>query len=327
MKNIFLFSGQGTQYYHMGSDLRESHPKFAHNLTRLSRIVSDVTGCSILDVVYDPDKQKSDNFSDCRLSNIALLTIEYALAETLIQEGIIPHAVCGMSLGEYTAAVVAGAMDFRTAIHLVASAGACFDAHCEPGAMLAILDDINIYHNNSILYDSTDIAFDSHGKHFVIAGSINGINKAEKYLHQKDICFQSLPVAFGYHSGNIAPAQSAYTEVLNGVSFNKLHMPLYSTVTTHCVEYLDSDHFWHTARKPVRLVEALESIDNSRECYRYIDLGPTGTMANLMCYRKRQQSTLDIFSVVTPFSNSQVNYSRLLNAVGKSQILSSSVCV
>jgi len=326
MKNIFLFSGQGTQYYHMGSDLRESHPEFAHNLARLSQIVSDVTGCSILDVVYDPDKKKSDNFSDCRLSNIALLTIEYALTETLMQEGIIPDAVCGMSLGEYTAAVVAGGMDFKTAVHMVASAGACFDAHCEPGAMLAVLDDINIYHDNSILYDSTDIAFDSYGKHFVIAGSVNGIKKAEKYLRQKGICFQLLPVAFGYHSGNIDPARDAYTRVLDSVSFNQLHMPLYSTVTTRCIESLDGNHFWRTAREPIRLMEALESIDNS-EHYRYIDLGPTGTMANLMSYRKGQQPTLNIFPVVTPFSNSQTNYSRLLDAVGKRQIPSSSACV
>ncbi len=319
MKNIFLFSGQGTQYYHMGCDLRESHPGFERNLTKLSKIVSDVSECSILDVIYDPGKQKSDDFSDCRLSNIALLTIEYALAETLIQEGIIPDAVCGMSLGEYTAAVVAGAMEFKTAVHLVASAGACFDIHCEPGAMLAVLDDISIYYDNDILYHSTDIAFDCHGKHFVIAGNTNGINKAEKYLRQKDICFQPLPVAFGYHSKNIDPAHNAYTGILNKIAFRKLHMPLYSTVTTCCIEYLDGNHFWRTAREPIRLMEALESIDNS-ECYRFIDLGPTGTVANLMCYRKGRGSMSNIFPVVTPFNNSQMNYNKLINAVNQHPI-------
>ncbi len=318
MKNIFLFSGQGSQYYHMGSDLRESHPGFEHNLTKLAKIVSDVTGCSILDVVYDPGKQKSDNFSDCRLSNIALLTIEYALAETLIQADIIPDAVCGMSLGEYTAAVVAGAMEFKTAVHLVASAGACFDAHCEPGAMLAVLDDISIYHDNEILSATTDIAFDCYGKHFVIAGDVNGINAVEKYLRQQNICFQFLPVAFGYHSRNIDPAHNAYTGILNSLSFRKLHMPLYSTVTARRIEYLDGNHFWRTAREPIRFMEALDSIDNS-ECYRYIDLGPTGTVANLMCYRRRQQPTSNIFPVVTPFNNSRMNYNKLTHAVNQSQ--------
>ncbi|NOZ52788.1 MAG: acyltransferase domain-containing protein [Gammaproteobacteria bacterium] len=316
MKNIFLFSGQGTQYYHMGSDLRECHSGFDRNIMRLSKIVYDVTGCSILDVVYDPEKQKSDNFSDCRLSNIALLTIEYALSETLQQTGIIPAAVCGMSLGEYTAAVVAGAMEFETAVFLVANAGACFDTYCEPGAMLAVLDDINTYHNNDILCDSTDIAFDSHGKHFVIAGSVAGINTAEKYLRQKNICFQPLPVAFGYHSRNIDPARHAYTEILNNISFNTVQLPLYSTVTTRCINYLDGTHFWRTAREPIRLMEALDSIDHNG-CYRYIDLGPTGTMANLMSYRQKEQSTSNIFSVVTPFNNSQMNYSRLINAVNQ----------
>jgi len=322
MKNIFLFSGQGTQYYHMGSDLRECHPGFERNILRLSRIVHDVTGCSILDVVYDPEKHKSDNFSDCRLSNIALLTIEYALAETLQQVGIMPDAVCGMSLGEYTAAVVAGGMEFETAIHLVSSAGACFDAYCEPGAMLAVLDDISIYHDNNILCDSTDIAFDSHGKHFVIAGCTDGINEAEKYLRHQGICFQPLPVAFGYHSKNIDPARSPYIEILNNVAFSQLHMPLYSTVTTRHIEYLYGDHFWRTAREPIRLMEALASID-SNECYRYIDLGPTGTMANLVSYSRSQQSTSNIFPIMTPFNNSQKNYAKLLNAMNQSQILSS----
>lgn len=319
MKNIFLFSGQGTQYYHMGNDLRLCHPAFEHNILRLAKIVHDVTGCSILDVVYDPRKHKSDNFSDCRLSNIALLTIEYALAETLQQEGIIPDVVCGMSLGEYTAVVVAGGMTFETAVHLVASAGDCFDSHCESGAMLAVLDDVGIYHNNDILYDSTDIAFDSHGKHFVIAGSANGIREAEKYLRRENICFQPLPVAFGYHSGNIDPAHRAYAGVLNNISFRKLQIPLYSTVTTGLIEYLDGDHFWQTAREPIRLMEALTSIVNN-ERYCYIDLGPTGTMANLVSHWRGQQSALNVFPVMTPFNNSQTNYARLLDAMKRSQI-------
>jgi len=327
MKNVFLFSGQGTQYYHMGNDLREHHPGFERNIRRLARTVNDVTGCSILDVVYDPGKRKSDNFSDCRLSSVALLTVEYALAETLLQADIIPDIVCGMSLGEYTAAVVSGGMDFEAAIHLVASAGACFNSCCEPGAMLAILDDISIYHNNDVLYDSTDIAFDSHGKHFVIAGGCHEINTAERYLRQRDICFQPLPVAFGYHSKNIDPAHSACADLLKGVSFSKLHLPLYSTVTTRYSEYLDGAHFWRAARDPIRLMEALDEIDNdNNEHYRYIDLGPAGTMANLMCYRRGQQSSSNIYPVMTPFNNSPVNYARLIDAVGRHQIPSSTAC-
>ncbi len=322
MKNIFLFSGQGTQYYHMGSDLRECHLGFRSNLTRLSKRASHVAGCSIIDVVYDPDKKKSDDFSDCRLSNIALLTVEYALAETLMQAGITPDAVCGMSLGEYTASVVAGGMDFETAIHLVANAGVCFDACCEPGSMLAVLDDISIYHNSDILRKSTDIAFDCYGKHFVIAGSVEETGKAEKYLRQKGVCFQSLPVEFGYHSKNIDPAYSAYTKILDSVSFNKLRLPLYSTVTTRRIDYLNDGHFWRTAREPIRFMEALESIDHNTG-YRYIDLGPTGTMANLMRYRRGLSSSPDVFPIITPFNNSQLNYSRLLDAVNKPQTSSS----
>jgi len=101
-------------------------------------------------------------------------------------------------------------------------------------------------------------------------------------------------VAFGYHSRNIDPAHNAYAGVLNSHSFRQLHMPLYSTVTTRCIQYLDGDHFWRTAREPIRLMEALESIDNS-ECYRYIDLGPTGTVANLLCYRKGPRPVSNIF--------------------------------
>jgi trans-AT polyketide synthase/acyltransferase/oxidoreductase domain-containing protein len=314
MKNIFLFSGQGTQYYHMAHELREHQPEFERNITRLSCIVNDITGYSIIDVVYNSDKHKSDNFSDSRLSNIALLTIEYALAETLIQEDIIPDAVCGMSLGEYTAAIVAGVLKFETAVHLVASAGACFDAYCEPGAMLAIFDDIDLYYNNRTLCDSTEIAFDSHGKHFVIAGEIGRMNDVEKYLRQQYICFQSLPVAFGYHSRNIDPAYGAYTEILASVSFSKSRIPFYSSVEARCIEHLDGEYFWRTARDPIRFMEAIESIDNS-EHYRFIDLGPTGTMASLMRYKGDQQSTSNVFPIVTPFSSGHINYTKLLSEV------------
>lgn len=314
MKNVLMFSGQGSQYFHMGAELLEHHPGFGHVFARRSEAASDILGESLTRILYDPSRGKSEEFSDPRRSNVALLTIECALAQVLRDEGIGVDLVCGMSLGEYAAAVVAEVLDFEVALRLVADTGRCFSDHCEPGGMLAVLDTRSRFAQTPAARHCPEVIFESPGKHFVLAGSTAQVAAVERELRRSDIVVQSLPVAHGYHSSNIDPAREAFEAVVADASFRPPRVPLYSSVGGRCIDRLDATHLWRVAREPMRFLELIESLPDDHS-YRLIDVGPTGTMANLVRHHARRHRSSKIFALITPFANGHLNLAKLVEHV------------
>ncbi|TDC85499.1 acyltransferase domain-containing protein [Micromonospora sp. KC606] len=132
---VFLFPGQGAQRPGMALPFAEALPGYR---TRLQRCV-DAFGEPIADrlrrVLFDPSTP-ADDLRDTGLAQPALFAMEYALARTLVDDlGLVPAAVAGHSLGEVTAACVAGMLDVATAAAFVAARAQAMRS-CPPGGML-----------------------------------------------------------------------------------------------------------------------------------------------------------------------------------------------
>lgn len=311
MKTVFLFSGQGTQYFHMAAGLLQNHAPFRQTLATFTSVASDILGSSLHQVIYEQSKRKSDNFSEPRLSNAALLTVECALAQLLRDSGISPDIVCGMSLGEYAAAVVAGSLDFEKAVQMVADTGSAFVENCQPGSIVAVLDNVALYHRTPSLQQRAEVIFESPDSHFVLAGAAQPMQSVQEELKNAGVVVQALPVAFGYHSANIDPARAAYQRILDTAFFARPKLPVYSSATGGPVERLNGAHFWRTARGPMRLLEAIEALPTTHR-YRFIDLGPTGTIANVLRRHRGAHTNSTVFPLVTPFGNGHVNFEKLM---------------
>ncbi len=137
MSNQFamLFPGQGSQTLGMLSPWE----KFSDIITPLFDIASEVLGYDIFSVIQHGPQQVLDKTEH---TQPALLATEYAMWKIWQQEvGIQPTLVAGHSLGEYTALVCAGSLDFKTAIKLVALRGQAMQqaVEAEQGAMAAII--------------------------------------------------------------------------------------------------------------------------------------------------------------------------------------------
>src|SRR5215212_6073962 len=107
LHNVFLFSGQGSQYFQMGRALFETNRTFRTWMTRLDDLARQCSGRSVLDTLYSDRYAKGDPFDRTLLSHQAIFMVEYSLAQTLIEAGVWPDLVLGASLGSFAAASVA----------------------------------------------------------------------------------------------------------------------------------------------------------------------------------------------------------------------------
>lgn len=181
---VFMFSGQGSQYFQMGKELFDQNPSFRRWMLQLDRISSSITGESVLEILYDPTKAKGDRFNQTKHTHPAIFMLEYALASTLIESGIRPAYVLGSSLGEFAAAAVAGILDAEQALTAVLKQAEVFESTCVPGGMLAVLAEPAVY-ENSILKNETELVGVNYHSHFVISGGMVQIQAAERFLREK----------------------------------------------------------------------------------------------------------------------------------------------
>src|SRR6266404_8409287 len=114
---VFMFSGQGSHYFQMGRALYESNPVFAHWLDRMDKVVHDLTGRSVLTVLYG-ERSKAEPFVDITATHPAIFMVEYALAQALMEKGVVPDYTLGTSLGSFAAASVSGCLSMEDALSL-----------------------------------------------------------------------------------------------------------------------------------------------------------------------------------------------------------------
>ena len=168
-RTVFLFGGQGSQFFGMGQSLYADHAGFRREVQRLDEVARSMLGRSVMEVVFDPERRLSEPFDDTLLSHPAIFIIEVALARTLMAEGVLPDVLMGASLGEFASLVVAGAVPVEIALRACIEQAQLFIAHCAPGGMIAILDDVNLYYETEWLHDGAALAAINFARHFVIS--------------------------------------------------------------------------------------------------------------------------------------------------------------
>ena len=133
-KTSFLFAGQGAQYLGMGRDLYDQYAIVKEIIDQASQVL----GYDLRDLI-DNDETK---LNQTRYTQPAILATSVAIYRLLKEKGYQPDMVAGLSLGEYSALVASGAMDFEDAVALVAKRGAYMEeaAPAGSGKMVAVLN-------------------------------------------------------------------------------------------------------------------------------------------------------------------------------------------
>jgi acyl transferase domain-containing protein len=307
LQTVFMFSGQGSQYFHMGRELFEHNETFAASMVRMDARVRELCGHSVIQAVYDQRRNRGESFESLRLTSPAIFMVEVALAHALIHAGVRPQLVLGASLGSYAAAVTAGALDADVALEAVVNQATAFEASAVPGGMIAVFADPDLY-REAALCDNCEIAAVNFSGHFVIAAPADRLESLERFLQTRGVLAVRLPVRFAFHSRWIDAARPHLLDCLRPVEFAALRMPMICCAIGTAVTEISSEYFWRVARQPVQFHETIKQLE-SRGCYRYVDVGPAGSLAGFVKYGLSPASASVVQSVLTPFGRDLENLS------------------
>ena len=298
MKSAFLFPGQGAQYVGMGASLCASLPA----AKGLFDQASGVLGYDLLDRCTNGPAEQL-NATD--VSQPALFVASLAALESLKQsdptafEGVI--ATAGLSLGEYTSLVFAGAMSFADGLAVVRERGRAMQAAAvaTPSAMVSalllapeVVEEVvreassagRIWIANYLCPGNT-----------VLSGDTAAIDLAEKLIEAKSGKPIRLAVAGAFHTELMKPADDQLAVALGKVEIRSPQIPVWSNVDakSHADPAEIRDLLVRQVLQPVRWEETMRNLLNEG-VERFYEIGPGKVLAGLL---KRINRKLDCRNV------------------------------
>jgi bacillaene synthase trans-acting acyltransferase len=309
-ETVFMFSGQGSQYFQMGKSLFDYNDTFRGWMVRLDDTVRQISGSSVIEALYASNHKQGDSFDRILLTHPAIFMVEYALAKALMHEGVWPDMVVGVSLGSFAAAAVAGFIDVHDALTAVMRQAMALEEFCEPGGMAAVMADPALFAED-FLSGRSELAAVNFSSHFVISARRIELAEIEAGLKRRNVSYQRLPVSFPFHSRWIDKAKGPFESFVRSLPCKRGQVRLACCDQAALLSELPGDYFWNVVRNPIRFRETITLLEQEGP-RRYIDVGPAGTLATFLKYGMSSRSKSTVHAILTCYGLDDKNLLALL---------------
>ncbi|TAI47011.1 ACP S-malonyltransferase [Flagellimonas allohymeniacidonis] len=278
--NAYIFPGQGAQFVGMGLDLYEAHP-IAQELFEQA---NDILGFSITDIMFEGT---AEELKQTKVTQPAIFLHSVILSKVL-GEGFVPDMVAGHSLGEFSALVANGTLNFEDGLKLVSQRAIAMQKACElqPSTMAAVLglDDEVV---ERICEETKGIVVPANYNcpgQLVISGEVEAINLAcEKMKEAGARRALVLPVGGAFHSPLMEPAREELAAAIEGTQFNNPTAPVYQNVTTTAVTNPDEikANLISQLTAPVKWTQSVQHMiaDGAKS---FVEVGPGKVLQGLV---------------------------------------------
>ncbi len=271
---VWLFSGQGSQYQGMASQLL-GFPVFKNALDYCASLLKDDDDFDL----HGALQSESEILQQTQVAQPIIFSFEYALAQLYFSFGMKPAAVAGHSLGELTAACVAGIIPVEEMLPFVRRRSEIMSQVTTSGAMLGA--QLNVAHAQKYLLDfpGVEIGAVNSDRAVVFSGETEAVSSLDHALKHQQIYTKVLRVSHAFHSAHLSPILGALEREALYFKPQIGAFPIFSNVSGKEIsgDQMGAEYWVSQARKPVLFGDCLRQIltENSG----VLEIGPGGALS------------------------------------------------
>jgi acyl transferase domain-containing protein len=308
-KTVFVFPGQGAQWLGMGAELHREFPFFAAAFDEAAAALNDHLRRPLQDVLWGDDAKLLGN---TEFAQPALFAVGVAVAALLRHWGVVPDVVMGHSVGELTAAQVAGVLSLADAAQVVAARGRLMAGLPAGGAMVAVA--AGEAEVAPLLTDGVAVAAVNGPEAVVISGAEAAVTAVAEAVAQRARRVHRLAVSHAFHSGLMEPMVDEFAAVVAGVAPSEPRIALISNISGELAGpgYGTADYWVQHVRRPVRFADGVRAAE-SLGAGVFVEVGPAG---GLRAAVEQSLTTQQPVSLVT-LAKDRPETESLLTAAGR----------
>lgn len=280
----FLFPGGGAQYARMASGLYQEEPAFRTVIDECAALLRKHLSVDVRQLLYPEPGAQTLDLERPQYALPALFAVEYAVATLLQSWGVTPTSMIGHSMGEYTAACLAGVMTLEQALGVVACRGALFEK-LAPGGMLSVplsADEVTRFMSPSL-----SIAAINRPNQCVVSGPVEAIEAMQAALSSSEVEAVRVHIHVAAHSPSVDPILKEFSDFLRRQTFEAPRIPFLSNVTGTWItetQARDPDYWVRHLRQTVRFADGLDALmtdgdDRGPSPGALVEIGPGRTLS------------------------------------------------